>query len=446
MPGPNIGDLLMLSQVAWRIGRAFASGQKNAPVEFQEVETEISNLAKALKQLAEALHAEGENGLIHEAGEDIQQDIGYILESCKRTVNDLDSLVDHNQVIKKHRTVGGFAIERSWSNLVLAEYMTMMWTAEGGGLYNLRDLIHMHTSSITLLIQALQRQRGPPQFGNVGTNFDSNSSAHLESVVVPMADRINCIHEKHGSLDQQLDDVFRMVESLMITTSGPQSPPIPARNPARSPTVEASNPPSSALKSVSPLAIPPQRQNTKISLPHSPQRSESHNQSTSPRPTISVRAPSSPTETMTTSRASSPTQKRVSEFSFGSSSLRYSSSSYASSTASSGGWSHPGTPRDSFINRQPSTSTRKTSPLPQTPEIREPGEDPHEDSLPLLPPPAMGYTMHSELERVTSRSTLNLYPSTQPDLVKLQRSSTTASQKAVFEKEAFRNSAILCDV
>jgi hypothetical protein len=157
MTVPNTGDILILSQVAWKIGRSFSAGQKNAPLEFKEVETEIGGLARALKQLANALHAEADGNLIREAADHVQHGIQVILESCRRTVSDLDSLVDHNQVIKKHRTVGGFAIERTWSDLVLSDYATMIWTTEGGDLHSLRDLLRMHTTFITLLVQALHR-------------------------------------------------------------------------------------------------------------------------------------------------------------------------------------------------------------------------------------------------------------------------------------------------
>jgi hypothetical protein len=147
----------MLSQVAWKISRAFSACRKDAPAEFLDVETEIGGLAKALKILAETLHAESERALFQSADREIQDGIGTILDSCQRTVNDLDSLVDQYQVIKKHRTVGGFAIERSWSDLVLAEYKTMLWTTDGGDLHNLKGLLQMHTNSMTVLTQALQR-------------------------------------------------------------------------------------------------------------------------------------------------------------------------------------------------------------------------------------------------------------------------------------------------
>lgn len=78
----------MLSQVAWKIGRSFFSCRKSAPAEFQEVETEISGLAKALKLLAEALHADSGVCFFQGADEDVQHGIGVILSSCQRTIND----------------------------------------------------------------------------------------------------------------------------------------------------------------------------------------------------------------------------------------------------------------------------------------------------------------------------------------------------------------------
>ncbi|KAI4610079.1 uncharacterized protein J4E87_010915 [Alternaria ethzedia] len=117
MTVPNIGDILVLSQKAWKIGRTFSACQKNAPVELQYVETEIGSLAKSLASLAETLHAESVRQLLQDADQEIKYGVGTILRSCQRTVDDLDSLIDQYQVIKKHRTVGGFAIERSWSDL-----------------------------------------------------------------------------------------------------------------------------------------------------------------------------------------------------------------------------------------------------------------------------------------------------------------------------------------
>lgn len=154
---PSIGDILLLSQTAWKIGRAFTAGRTQAPPEFHHVELEINALAKALKLLAEAFFAESDEALLKQADARTQDAIATIVNSCSRAVQDLESLIDQYQVVKKIQSPGGFAIERSWSNMVLSQYKTMMWTTDGGNLRNLQNLLQMHTSTATLLTQALQR-------------------------------------------------------------------------------------------------------------------------------------------------------------------------------------------------------------------------------------------------------------------------------------------------
>lgn len=157
MSVPKAGDILQLSQIAWKISRTFTAGRKDAPSEFQEIEVEVSGLSKTLKLFAECLHTDDSQALLARANTDVQSGVATIFKSCQKTVNDLDSLVDQYQVIKKHRTVGGFAIERSWGDLILAKYRTVMWTAEGGTMRNLKDLLQMHASCILILVKALQR-------------------------------------------------------------------------------------------------------------------------------------------------------------------------------------------------------------------------------------------------------------------------------------------------
>lgn len=250
----------------------------------------------------------------------------------------------------------------------------------------------------------------------------------------------------HSETDRNLDNIHQILQSLRLNIPTTPIPPIPIRNPARSPASEAPNPLNLPQISDPPPNITPQGKSGFSSFLDSPHSPESAKRAESPDFSEAISSHTSPNHTRLTSRASSPTRKRISEFSFSNSSLRYSSSSYASSTVSSGGWSNPGTPRDSFINRNPLVSTKKPSTLPRTPELREPSWSSGSDRHPLLPPPALGHISPTQLERATSQSILSPYPSTQSDLLKLHRSSTTSSQRSAFEKEAFRNSAILCDV
>ncbi|XPS99103.1 hypothetical protein M3J09_008285 [Ascochyta lentis] len=413
MAVPNVGDILMLSQVAWKIGRAFTAGREEAPAELHAVETDITGLSHALKQLAETLHADANSSLISQSDRRVQQGVAIITSTCQRTVHDLDSLLDRYQTIRKHRTVGGFAIERSWSDLVLAQYKTIIWTAEGGSLHDLSSLLQMHTTCIRLLAEAIQ----------------STSLEQLENVVTPMAKQFDSM-----CLDDELDEISRFVQELAIANNTTRAPPVPLRNPARSPVAEIPTPLNSTLVPLSPPALLPRRVNVTSSQR---QRSVSTESVTSQPINKDVSSVSGYTVTT----PPTPPRKRVSEFSFGGSSARDSTSSYASSISS-------GPSRNSLNSRHALVAVSESPPLPKTPELGEPMQA-KTNSSSLLPPPALRpSSTHSAqtADRKQSSSTLSPFPARKDSITKLHRSSTTASQKSTFEKEAFRNSAVLCDV
>ncbi|KAF2474289.1 uncharacterized protein BDR25DRAFT_256055 [Lindgomyces ingoldianus] len=432
---PSIGDILMLSQLAWKIGRAFTAGRKGAPTEFLEVETEINGLAKALKLLAETLFADLDESLLEKADKETQAGVATIVLSCQRTVNDLDSLMDQYQVIKKHRTVGGFAIERTWSDLVLASYKTMMWTTEGGNIQNLRNMLRMHTSSIALTMQAMQ----------------SKSLARLESVVAPMAEKIDKIHHRTGSLGEQLEEVRR----IAIEIAGDTLPLRPTRDlespPQGSPLLDRSRQTPLSTETIPTRQYFPPRQssNNAASFP------ELSNSEALPSATARKRfsefsfggpsggAKSQSLEIRTYETPVAPSSKRFSELSIEGSSPQFSGSYPPSDAGTHSGWSSPATSRNSFLHHQPS---KKESRLPMTPEMTEPTARPDSTIMPPLPPPALDIPPDPGVDKAMSVSKLSLVPSLPPDIIKLHRSSTTSSQRDLFEKAAFRNSAILCDV
>lgn len=197
----SIGDILMLSQTAWKIGRAFTQGKKSAPSEFAEVEREANGLSEALKLVAETLHTD--DSILSQAEPETRDAVGTILESAGRTLSDLESFVERYQVIKKRDTNGGFVVERSWSDVVLANYKTFKWTTEGGDITELRNMLQMHTNTLNLILQALQ----------------SRSLARLEKTVIPMADRVADIHDRvTGDIGDKIDDLHRIIMAVANST------------------------------------------------------------------------------------------------------------------------------------------------------------------------------------------------------------------------------------
>jgi len=147
----------MLSQVSSKAGRAFASGRRGAPREFQEVEAELSGLAKVLKHLVETLFADADNTIFARANHLTQHGFAALLESCQRTLRDLDSLVDQYQVVKEDYQSSGVIVDRVWSEVVLSSYKSIMWTSEGGSIQDLRNMLAVHKSAIVFVLQALQK-------------------------------------------------------------------------------------------------------------------------------------------------------------------------------------------------------------------------------------------------------------------------------------------------
>lgn len=130
--------------------------------------------------------------------------VSTILESARKTLGDLESFVERYQVIKKTKTNnGGFVVERSWSEVVLANYRTFKWTTEGGDITELRNMLHMHTNTINLTMQALQ----------------SRSLSRLERTVMPMAERVGEIHDHvHGDLSDKINDLHRIIMAVANST------------------------------------------------------------------------------------------------------------------------------------------------------------------------------------------------------------------------------------
>ncbi|KAF2087016.1 hypothetical protein K490DRAFT_43232 [Saccharata proteae CBS 121410] len=365
---PSIGDILMLSQLAWKIGRSFTSGRSGAPTAFLQVEAEINGLAKALKLFAEALFADTHDNPLDRAGQDTQNAVGTIILSSKQSLQDLDSLVEQYQVIKKHRTSGGFSIERSWSDLVLSSYRKMIWTTEGGNIEGLRDTLHMHTSTITLVMQAMQ----------------SNSLARLQQIALPVGEKVEKVHgDGAGAAD--LSKRLDQVHTAVVEIAG-ASPVLPTRS------LRTGN----SGRSES-MRLTASRRESDYSLNPSYSDISEHRSSIS---SARLTAPGSPTTGLRHSKWSNADLPAVHD----ADEAEWDSASLAMSTM----------------------------------------------SAPALPPPVMPPVMPPDpdpgIEAADQMSSFSLRSIDDSDKIVVDRAETTASQHEAFERAAFRNSAILCDL
>lgn len=151
----SVGDILMLSQLAWRLTCSFTAGQTGAPADFADVENELKALTKSLNTICETLDEDG--SLLARANLGTRRGTLVILTNCQRTLEDLDIFVNSYQDVKKvAQPGGGKVIQRSWRPFFLKNYQTILWTTEGGDIHALRSILSLHSQSITITFEALQ--------------------------------------------------------------------------------------------------------------------------------------------------------------------------------------------------------------------------------------------------------------------------------------------------
>lgn len=162
----SIGDAILLSTLALRLGRALKSGRKSAPDELQEVQNQLYSLSKALEVLAshrkivfEAQDDSDINVTTSRDGEPEQHDdvIALMVSNCRTTLGHLELTVDKYTELRSNNEepdqVGGKRLRKD----LKANWLKLRWTTEGGDLDKLRGNLAVHINGLNLAISAINR-------------------------------------------------------------------------------------------------------------------------------------------------------------------------------------------------------------------------------------------------------------------------------------------------
>ncbi|GIJ92536.1 hypothetical protein Asppvi_001814 [Aspergillus pseudoviridinutans] len=147
----SIGDVLMLSKLAWDILQAFTSGRKSAPAEFQEVQNQLSSLTHAL----ESLKSLSRESLGEEDGGSVSS-IAPILQNCRFTLEHLEDLVKKYMIIENDGS--GRVEKKRWRDEIRKNWKKVRWTREGGDLTRLQQNLGVHINSLNLTIAVLNSE------------------------------------------------------------------------------------------------------------------------------------------------------------------------------------------------------------------------------------------------------------------------------------------------
>lgn len=162
----SIGDGILLSTLALRLGRAFSSGRESAPDEFQEVQNQLYSLSKALEAVSshQKIPFETQNGneidvtSSRNKEEPDQHDvIALMVSNCRNTLGHLELIVDKYTELRSDSEEPGQAGGKRWRKELKENWKKVRWTTEGGDLDKLRGNLAVHIEGLNLAISAINR-------------------------------------------------------------------------------------------------------------------------------------------------------------------------------------------------------------------------------------------------------------------------------------------------
>ncbi|KAI1271598.1 hypothetical protein F5Y07DRAFT_392665 [Xylaria sp. FL0933] len=137
----SIGDAILLSQIAWRLGQTFTKGRKSAPVEFQEIEDELYSV----RPLAHDMIPGNNQGAAN------QDTFEHIIRNCRNTLAHLEDIIKKYMIVSEQADSQKPKLQR-WSRSIMKNWRKIEWTTEKGDLKTLRSQIMLDTNSLNLLI------------------------------------------------------------------------------------------------------------------------------------------------------------------------------------------------------------------------------------------------------------------------------------------------------
>lgn len=157
----SIGDVVLMTQIAWRLAQTFTKGRKSAPAEFCEVENQLYSLSAAL----EALRSARERGdidirvdnsvsmpLRSEDQAHGQNIVDNILRNCLQTLKHLENIVQKYSIILHPTPTLSTSRLGTWNQHLIKNWRKIEWTTEKGDLDALRSQIMIHANSLNLLL------------------------------------------------------------------------------------------------------------------------------------------------------------------------------------------------------------------------------------------------------------------------------------------------------
>lgn len=159
----QIGDILLITQLCFKVARAFGSGRKAAPAEFREVEHELYALANTMDLLKDAIESGAVNTLNYP---DAQQglpgtssaavNLAKMVENCTVTMKQFEEFIGkYTETLSGADGTGSngrSGRKRNMKQKFIVNFKKLMWTTEEGTVQEFRNKLMIHMQGINAMV------------------------------------------------------------------------------------------------------------------------------------------------------------------------------------------------------------------------------------------------------------------------------------------------------
>ncbi|KAJ5985900.1 hypothetical protein N7522_013096 [Penicillium canescens] len=198
----SIGDIVLCSQIAYRLLTAATTGRKNAPRDLRELEHTLLALNFSLTQLPKASAVIlSRNTNLDPDAEDIQKHLGLMVRLCRQTLEDLERMTaKYRDIMKVSTSIQCIDSPGSTSLFTLkVQWRRFMWDLRGESLTRYRQKLETHTAAINLMLNTCiwstadrieedSRRQGQriEELLHQASNFNGTFSHLMQSIHLPI--------------------------------------------------------------------------------------------------------------------------------------------------------------------------------------------------------------------------------------------------------------------
>ena len=155
--GFSIGDIILCSQITYRLFVAATSGRKHAPRGLRELEDILIGLNCSLNHLQRTSIAV----LSDHVADEVQDQLGFMLHSCRRTLEDLETTTAKYFEAGKRPALtsdcqkGPRLSSHGIVTQVKKQWRRFVWDLQGESLTKYRRKLQSHTDALNLFLGTL---------------------------------------------------------------------------------------------------------------------------------------------------------------------------------------------------------------------------------------------------------------------------------------------------